>query len=227
MKNTASSREPITGFRLPPGPPTSVQAVYERFDKLGLEWASVKGSIDDAEEEFKALEKQNIRAAGEALADGKEPDAKAAAKAEAVAQAKVDALRRRKSELDVGMDELGNELADAIGADLDEWTSTTEAYIAELIARLKIAVPEVVTLVDDLGRARQSRLWLEDFDATEAKVGVARSFHGGGRVEVRDAAGTRPATALLKLVAEAIDPPPAPKPVALSGRARRMLANVG
>jgi hypothetical protein len=171
------SRTPVASFPIPAHAPDEVAAAADKFDRIATAWAEAKGALDDARAGAKAAVINAADAAAQAVVDGKkarDPDAVAAEVAAAVAVAE-----RKVATLATATHLAGNELADAIAANKQEWLPLIERVEAAAAARYGAAVAEAREALKDLAPCRRAVEWLQGFNAGEAKIGAINPFTGG------------------------------------------------
>lgn len=216
MKSFISKNATAT-FTIPPSPPDAVAESYRRFTDLADKMGMLDGEIDDAEQAIVEAEAEGIRKAAAAYAAGDEPgDIDKPARA---ARAHLSGLRLRREGLNAALDTAGNQLAEVIAANRENWIDLLVETDAEASARYDRAIAEARAAVADLKPARSAIEWVQQFDAARARHGEQGQF-AGGRLRVNGRArgplrGEFDPAVLLELAATLTAPPsPAPEPPA-------------
>jgi hypothetical protein len=118
-------------------------------------------------------------------------------------------LKANLQPLAIAVDEIGNELADAIDQHRDEWTAAREHRATEAEQRFLAAIEAVRAAASDLGPARSGIAWLAEFNVEDAKAGREFPFGArpiGVRVEIHDGIHDRVTVdRLLEIVARAAE----------------------
>src|SRR5689334_3542917 len=125
MKNYAS-KNPVTAFSTPPGPPPDVAEAISKYDRVTTAWGETRGLISDTEEDARKAKATAKAAAVEAAKDGivsKLPDI---ASIEAKYARKLEQFRANLDVLSEAADSAGNDLAVAIEASRDPWIHDAE-----------------------------------------------------------------------------------------------------
>jgi hypothetical protein len=205
----AMAKDPIAAYALPPHPPEAVTEAQTHFDRLGEKWAATKDELREAKAAVKAAKAEDVRAAAETYAAGKTP--REPTKREDAAREKVNRLEAELAALNLALDEAGNDLAEAVAANREEWAATLEAAADEAAERYAEAITEAQAALAELRPARGAAEWLRDFDLSQAVVGYQPQFHGGRIVVEGDDSdpmrGEHRPEDLLRLAAKATDPP--------------------
>lgn len=209
MINRESTRHPIASFPLPSNVPDSVKPAAEKHARLGSQWVAMKEAIREAERAVVQAEADDIKAAADAYGGGKEPgDPVHQPKAEE----QLEELRRKFAALSIATDAAGNEVARAIGPEVDAWASSFDAVVDEQTERYRNALAEALDAITELGRVKAAREWLAEWDTGQAIAGRVRTFHGGSAqfrvVRPLSLTDAPSAVQLLELAAKALDPPP-------------------
>jgi hypothetical protein len=71
VKDASTSRFPLAAFSIPPSPPGAVAELKARFEKIGDEWARTRGELDDAKQAVTEARAADLRAAADAVAEGR------------------------------------------------------------------------------------------------------------------------------------------------------------
>lgn len=218
MRNRAHRSGLVAEYRLPPDVPADLNPVLEKFDRVRTRYAEHVRLISDAEEAVAAAKAKDDSDLYDAIMEGA-PTPKDPRKNERAAQAKLDSLRASLPVLEDATDAAGNELLEPIAEARPEWLADLTEKRDAALARAAGAVLEVQEALEEAATFNGGIVWLSGFDATQARVGMYRGWHGKGRLEPVEGYDPRE---LLKLVKQATEPPAPPQePPGSTKRERR------
>jgi hypothetical protein len=209
MKDTTTTRHPVAAFQIAPNAPRAVLEAWQRFEQVADAWGESRGTIQDAEAEGRQAVAEATRAATAAAKAGKPvPDVFAVQREQ---DERMAALRAQAQVQSDALDEVGNELAEAIHEHRTAYRRAQiqrEAKARDALAALLAQVREALT---DFAQARAAIEWLDAFDAGEARVGRQQQFWGG-RLRVDTMALVRQSDAnplaLVDVIAQVLDASP-------------------
>jgi hypothetical protein len=161
-------RGPVTNFTIPPLPPAAVADAYANYDRLCDKLAELQGELADAKDAIEAGSKQAIQDDVLAIVGGGK------AKSGVVSQERETAiaeLEQRLLTLERAADLAGNDLADAVAANKDEWLAALDQRQTEAVAAYRAALAQTQDAARALGSARRASEWLATFHAGRAKIG--------------------------------------------------------
>jgi hypothetical protein len=182
MRNHALSQTPATTYTLPPSPPPAVAAAYETFARISADYATAHAEL----RQLTASAKGRIQAAIEAAATAAIDGGKAAdpAKVQTEVTLQEIALKTKVSTLEKAVDQAGDRLAEAVGANRSEWSEALSVEAAEAAAAYTAALQAAEEELARFAPVARAQEWLATFDVGRAKLGEVTQF-SGGRVRIR------------------------------------------
>jgi len=168
-------------YTIPPHAPARVAEVYGRYTGLCDKWDALNDELQEARQAVAVAHAADLNALKEAFAEGVE-NPKVGTR-EQKARAKVESLETQRAGLGQALDQVGNELAEAIVEHRQSWTKAVTKAERDAQGRAAAALREAQAAFADLSRTRGADAWLEEFDVGEAMVGRQRQWPGG-RVRV-------------------------------------------
>lgn len=173
------------------------------FDRVADLFGAAVGERDDLEDAKRAAIAAAKSANVEAVHAGKKKRADVAAIERDYAE-KLTANAAEIETLTVAVDEVGNELARAIGAHRREWLSTLDGIESEAMDELAAALKAVRDALAKLGPARGAPAWLRGFNVDLA-IGGRQQQWAGGRIDVDTMGVTRESFVSAEEVLRALD----------------------
>jgi hypothetical protein len=171
-----ATRDPVAAFPIPDGAPEPVRIAAERFADVSYRWAELKGDLSDAREQAATAHADAIRAAADAIAEGRKPVDVGALKAKAAGR--VDELRAQVEASGLVVHAAGDELAAAIDAHRDEWAAGLTEQLPTARERLAAALAETRDAVRTVAMLSGAVEWLDTFDVKAAYSASQRSYSG-------------------------------------------------
>jgi hypothetical protein len=168
MRNTKYANEPILKFDTPTaGRPKNIADAQARFDASATRYAKLKGEKKESSQAIEAAKKQDVSDLVERLRAGGE--AKPEHSHEAAARAKLAEIESTLTALAIVVDEDGDALVEAIGAEQEGWLATLRANDEAAASRFDELVAELEPVLVELGAARAAVDWLERYTVHDAK----------------------------------------------------------
>jgi len=210
MKDAITTRQPVAAFQIAPNAPRAVLEARQRFEQVADAWAATGGAIQDTEAERRQAVAEATRTATAAAKAGKPlPDVSAVQREH---DERMAALRAQQQAQSQAVDEVGNELGDAISEHRPAYlraNAQAKAKAADAVHALLAQLPGAIT---ELAQATAAEKWLEAFDPDEARAGRQQQFWGGrlsvSTMDVVRQDDADPLT-LVDVIAQVLDTPAA------------------
>jgi hypothetical protein len=130
-------RAPKTNFTIPPLVPPAVAEAYADYDRVCDELGALQGELADARNAINVSAKDAIAQDAAAIVAGAKPKAGAVRQER---EAAIEELEQQIRTLEEAAHLAGDQLADAIGANRDDWFPTLSQAHAEAIEGYRAAI---------------------------------------------------------------------------------------
>lgn len=174
---------PVLSFNLPPDPPKKAQAAIEHFDDVAMRYAALLGELEDARVAVNAGKVKDSTEMAAAFARGEDAVLKSTHADKA--QAALDGIAGTLKAVEPVVDEAGNAMLEAVAEVRDEWVASLEKAAEKHLAAYRKAVAAAQEALAPYTKLQGAIVFLDDFDAGEARIGRMSGWHGQGRVRVR------------------------------------------